>query len=197
MYKIRLTVGLILLSVFLAAQQINPQLYSADWLDNETREIYGYDITKIFGQLPNNAATYNYTPITAVAYKNHDSIIANFEKVAKSQDWTEEMLEQNISNIDTLARGGQIQIYLTRYTEERANFRWFFIIIRDIDDKTKLWEFDLPYQAPQNPVNNGWWNYITVEIPVDIPDKFFIYFNDKKSGYLSDFKFYVEKEDAK
>jgi hypothetical protein len=32
--------------------------------------MYGYDITKIFGKLPNDAATYNYSPITAIGYKS-------------------------------------------------------------------------------------------------------------------------------
>ena len=194
MKTILLTAGFLLASFSIAAQEINPQLYQADWLDDETRTIYGYEITKIFGQLPNNPATYNYTPITAVAYKDNDSLVANFKKVAAIENWTEELLNKNIANLDSMAKGGQIQVYLTRYREESANFKWFFIIIRAMDDKTKLWEHDLSYQAPQNPVNTGWWNYTTVEIPVELPDRFYIYFNDKNSPFLSDFKFLVEKE---
>jgi len=194
MKTIFFTAGFLLASLLLVAQEINPQLYQADWLDNETRTIYGYEITKIFGQLPNNPATYNYTPITAVAYKNYDSIVANFKKVAAMENWTEELLKKNIANIDSTASGGQFQIYLTRYQEERANFKWFFIVIRAMDDKTKLWEHDFSYQAPQNPVNSGWWNYTTAEVPVKLPDSFYIYFNNKDSPFLSDFKFLVEKE---
>lgn len=179
------------------SQEINPILYENTWQDNEVRSIYGYDITKIFGQLPNDAATYNYSPITAVAYKNFESLEADFQKVAAAQKWGNDVLKENLQNLQSKAKGGQIQLYLTRYSEERANFQWFFIIIRGIDDKGKIWEYDLPYKAPQNPVNNGWWNYTTVEIPIELPDKFYIYLNDKKSGFLSDFKFQVEKANSK
>ncbi len=175
------------------SQEINPILYENTWQDNEVRSIYGYNITKIFGQLPNDAATYNYSPITAVAYKSLESLEADFQKVAAVQKWGNDVLKENLQNLHEKALGGQIQIYLTRYSEERANFQWFFIVIRGIDDKGKIWEYDLPYKAPQNPVNNGWWNYTTVEIPIELPEKFYIYLNDKKSGFLSDFKFLVEK----
>ncbi len=181
----------------LISQQIDPNLYSKTWQDNETRSFHGYEITKIFGQLPNNAATYNFSPITAVSYKNIDSIISNFRKVAEVEKWKPEVLQENIQKLKSSSPGGQIQIYLTRYNAERANFQWFFVIIRGMDDKGKLWEYDLPYQFPENPTNNGWWNYTTVEIPVDLPDNFYIYLNDKKSGFLSDFKFLVEKSNTK
>jgi|AntAceMinimDraft_8_1070364.scaffolds.fasta_scaffold00761_12 hypothetical protein len=179
------------------SQEINPVLYETAWQDNVTRSMYGYDITKIFGQLPDNPATYNYSPITAVAYKDLNSIENDFKKVEEAENWSPEVLEENIENLKKASIGGQIQIYLTRYDEERANFQWFFIIIRGMDDKGKIWEFNIPYKAPQNPVNNGWWNYTTIEIPVEVPDNFYIYLNDKKSGFLSDFKFLVEKSNTK
>jgi len=175
------------------AQEINPLLYENTWQDNETRSMYGYDITKIFGQLPNNAATYNYSPITAIGYKSLDFLEANFTKVGDGEKWDPEVLEENIKNLQKVAVGGQIQLYLTRYTEDQANLRWYFIIIRGIDDKGKIFEYSIPYKAPQNPVNSGWWNYTTIDIPVELPNNFYIYVNNKVSGYLSDFKFLVEK----
>lgn len=188
-----ITVVLTLLSIQGFSQNIDPQLYRKVWLDNETRVFVGYEITKIFGQLPNNPSTYNFAPITAVSYTSLDSLEANFRTMAKVEQWEEEKLQSNLSNLKSISLGGQLQIYLTRYYEERANFRWFFVVIRGEEDKDKIWEFDLQYQAPQNPVNNGWWNYTTIEIPVELPDKFYIYLNDRKSKYLSDFKFRVEK----
>lgn len=179
------------------SQEINPLLYESTWQDNITRTMYGYDITKIFGQLPDNPATYNYSPITSVAYKDLSSLESDFRKVGKAENWKPEVLEENINNLKKTAAGGQIQIYLTRYSEERANFQWFFIIIRGMDDKGKIWEYDIPYKAPQNPVNSGWWNYTTIEIPIELPDNFYIYLNDKKSGFLSDFKFLIEKSKTK
>lgn len=193
MKKLLLTFMVLLLFGGISAQEINPLLYSATWLDNESRDFNGYRITKIFGELPDNPTTYNYSPITAVGYKPEAAMAADFEKVAKAQKWSEKETAENLANLKQKALGGQLQIYLTRYTEDRANMQWFFVILRDKADKGKLWEFDLPYKAPQNPVQNGWWNYATVEIPIELPDTFYIYLNDKKSQFLSDFKFLVEK----
>ncbi len=162
------TTGIVLTTL---SQNVNPLLYSNTWLDNETRTFEGYEITKIFGQLPDNPTTYNFAPITAVLYTDSSHVDSSRNK----------------------SPGGQLLIYLTRYDEERANLKWYFIILRDMDDKTKIWEYDLPYQFPQNPTHNGWWNYKEVNIPVDLPDSFYIYLNDKRSRYLSDFKFLVEK----
>ena len=175
------------------AQEINPLLYENTWQDNQTKSMYGYDITKIFGQLPNDAATYNYSPITAIGYKSLEFLEANFTTVGDVEKWEPEVLEENIKNLQKVAVGGQIQLYLTRYTEDQANLRWYFIIIRGIDDKGKLFEYNIPYKAPQNPVNSGWWNYTTIDIPVELPNNFYVYVNNKVSGYLSDFKFLVEK----
>ena len=181
------------ISSSIVAQDINPKLYSKTWQDNETRLIDGYNITKIFGELPNNPRTYNYSPITAVAYKNISSIKNDFKKVAQVEKWKPEILEENLNKLDSSSPGGQIQVYLSRYSEDRANFRWYFIVIRGVDDKGKLWEYNFPYKAAQNPTNNGWWNYTTVEVPIELPDSFYIYLNDRKSEFLSDFKFFVEK----
>jgi len=186
-------IAILTMSFCVSAQEINPVLYKNTWQDNETKTLYGYDITKIFGQLPNDAATYNYSPITAVSYKNLQSLESISKKVGEAEKWTPEALNENIKNLQKIAVGGQIQLYLTRYNEDMANLRWYFIIIRGVDDKGKIWEYDLPYKAPQSPVNNGWWNYTTINIPIELPEKFYIYLNDKKSEFLSDFKFLVEK----
>jgi hypothetical protein len=177
----------------ITAQEINPLLYEATWMENESRDFNGYRITKIFGELPDNASTYNYSPLTAIGYKPLTMLEDNFKEVAEAAHWTEEQLTENLNNLKTKDAGGQLQIYLTRYTEDRANFQWFFIVIRGEKDKGKLWEYDIPYQAPQVPVQLGWWNYTTVDIPIELPDKFYVYLNDKKSQFLSDFKFLVEK----
>ena len=194
LYQILLVIVIIVSTHYnTIAQEINPLLYENTWQDNETRTMYGYEITKIFGQLPNNAATYNYSPITAVGYKNLKTLEENFTKVADVEKWESDVLEKNIKSLQKVALGGQIQLYLTRYTEDQANLRWYTIIIRGMDDKGKIFEYNIPYKAPQNPVNSGWWNYTTINIPVELPNNFYIYLNNKVSGYLSDFKFLVEK----
>ncbi|MCF8347346.1 MAG: hypothetical protein K9G61_00915 [Bacteroidales bacterium] len=193
MKKTVLVFSLLLMAAVITAQEINPLLYEATWMENESRDFNGYRITKIFGELPDNASTYNYSPLTAIGYKPLTMLEDNFKEVAEAAHWTEEQLTENLNNLKTKDAGGQLQIYLTRYTEDRANFQWFFIVIRGEKDKGKLWEYDIPYQAPQVPVQLGWWNYTTVDIPIELPDKFYVYLNDKKSQFLSDFKFLVEK----
>jgi len=193
MKKTVLVFSLLLMAASITAQEINPLLYESTWMENESRDFNGYRITKIFGELPDNASTYNYSPLTAIGYKPLSLLEENFKQVAEAAHWTEEQLTENLNNLKTKDAGGQLQIYLTRYTEDRANFQWFFIIIRGENDKGKLWEYDIPYQAPQVPVQLGWWNYTTVDIPIELPDKFYVYLNDKKSQFLSDFKFLVEK----
>lgn len=196
-YIILFLLANVITPITVISQVINPLLYENTWRDNETKTIDGYEITKIFGQLPDNPSTFNYAPITSIGYKSVSFLEANIEKVAEAEKWTPEKLEKNIQNINKTTTGGQFQIYLTRYNEESANFRWFFIIIRGMDDKDKIWEYNLPYKAPQNPVNSGWWNYTTIKVPVELPDSFYVYFNDKRSRYLSDFKFLVEKSNTK
>ncbi len=193
MKKTVLVFSLLLMAASITAQEINPLLYESTWMENESRDFNGYRITKIFGELPDNASTYNYSPLTAIGYKPLTMLEDNFKEVAEAAHWTEEQLTENLNNLKTKDAGGQLQIYLTRYTEDRANFQWFFIVIRGEKDKGKLWEYDIPYQAPQVPVQLGWWNYTTVDIPIELPDKFYVYLNDKKSQFLSDFKFLVEK----
>lgn len=193
MKKTVLVFSLLLMVASITAQEINPLLYESTWMENESRDFNGYRITKIFGELPDNASTYNYSPITAIGYKPLSLLEENFKQVAEAAHWTEEQLAENLNNLKSNDAGGQLQVYLTRYTEDRANFQWFFIIIRGENDKGKLWEYDIPYQAPQVPVQLGWWNYTTVDIPIELPDKFYVYLNDKKSQFLSDFKFLVEK----
>lgn len=193
MKKFSIAFLLMLMLGGVTAQEINPLLYSHTWMDNETRVFNGYQITKIFGELPDDATTYNYSPLTAVGFKPLSAIEADFDKVAAAQHWTEQEKAENLANVKAKTLGGELQIYLTRYAEDRANFKWFFVILRDKNDKGKLWEYDLPYQAPQNPVQTGWWNYTTVDVPIELPDTFYVYLNDKKSQFLSDFKFLVEK----
>jgi hypothetical protein len=198
MKSLRIILAITLLSSILqlaySQQDINPKLYKSQWLDNETQSMYGYDITKIFGQHPDNMATYNFSPITSVAYKSLDTIISNFEDISKVAKWSEETLKTNIQDAKDQAKGGEIMMYITRYKEENANTKYYLIVIRDINDKTKLWEYTLPYKAPQNPVNNGWWNYIEVAVPVELPDNFYIYIDDKLTQNLDDFKFMVNKQ---
>jgi hypothetical protein len=175
------------------AQDINPKLDSKTWLDNETRIINGYRVTKIFGSSIYARRAYNYMPLTSVAYKDLDQLKEETKAKAEQEKWDQQKLDKKLTELDTVAAGGAIEIYISRYNEEDANFKWFFVIIRGEDDKGKLWEHDLGYQAPQVPYERGWWNYKQVYVPVKTDLPFFIYLNDKHSRNLSDFKFRIEK----
>lgn len=178
-------------SVSLLSQEIDPLLYEKSWLEKETRVFNGYPITKEFGQLPHMPKAYNVLPITAVSYKNYNQLTEGLIKEFSEKQDSEKELEKQLHDLEKKAIGGEIQIYISRYEEEDANFKWFFVILRGEDNKGKLWEHEIGYQAPQNPYERGWWNYTAVKVPVEIKPPFFIYLNDKHSKYLSDFMFKV------
>ncbi|MEJ2593726.1 MAG: hypothetical protein P8100_01025, partial [bacterium] len=180
---------------FLLSQEIDSVLYQKTWLDQETRIINGYAVTKDFGQLTRNPAAYNFLPITSVSYKDADQLAEELSDSAQDQNWGEKKLQERIRELQDEAPGGQLQIYISRYNENEANFRWFFVIIRGEDDKGKLWEKEIGYQAPRNPYERGWWNYTTLNIPFDLKPPFYVYLNQKNSKYLSDFRFHIEKRD--
>jgi len=180
---------------FLFAQEIgniNPQLTERPWVDKETRIIDGHSITQVFGETP---AVYRHTnlgPITTVSFRSPEQVADSIREIAIINNWSESELDEKLDYFNKNAPGGLLNIFISRADESRANFKWFFVIIRDKEDQ-KVTEIDLDYQAPQLPEGNGWWNYTTVMIdkPVQIP--FFIYLNDKQSNHLSDFKFEISQ----
>jgi len=193
-FRILLTLSALLLFTHnLSAQKINPQLDSKTWLDNETRIINGYRVTKVFGSTDYDRRAYNSAPLTAVAYKDAKQLKQELRTMAQKENWDQKKLDSKLAELDSVARGGAIEIYISRYAEEYANFKWFFVIIRDEDDKGKLWEQELGYQAPQIPYERGWWNYKVVYIPIQVDLPFYVYLNDKHTKNLSDYKFCIEK----
>ena len=185
--------ALLLALVFnLQAQEIDPQLYQKTWIEKESRLFNGYSITKEFGHNPHWPSAYNVLPITAISYKSMEVLKKELKEKAGEEKWPEKELTDALRDLEFSSRGGEMQIYISRYDENEANFRWFFVILRGQEDKGKLWEHEIGYQAPEVPYERGWWNYITVPIPIELELPFFIYFNDKHSKYLSDFKFRVE-----
>ncbi len=184
----------LLFNLFAAySQEINPRLYNKTWQDKETRYFNGYAVTRIFGHVMHAPAAYNFLPITAIAYKDLTQLKAELTKEAEENNWSTEERDRKFMELEKEARGGELEIYISRYDENRANFKWFFVIIRGPEDKGKLWEHYLDYQAPEVPYERGWWNYTTVKIPIELNPPFYVYLNDKLSQYLSDFKFLVEK----
>lgn len=187
-----ITFLLIILSTCAFSQEINPVHWQKTWQDKESRYVYGYAVTKEFGQMPHAPAAYNVLPITSVLYKGLNELKEEVKTEAKDNDWSNAELNDRLLDLEQNAQGGMLEIYISRYQEEQANFRWFFVIIRGIEDKDKLWEKEIGYQAPEVPYERGFWNYTTLQIPIELEPPFYIYLNDKESQWLSDFKFKVE-----
>ena len=86
----------LLFCTFYLHGQINEQLTTKPWLDNEERIIFGHTITQIFGESPGRAATYNFSQITSIAYQDLDQIITEIKETAKKENWGEEKLNEEI-----------------------------------------------------------------------------------------------------
>jgi len=151
---------------------INEQLTERPWLDHSEHDINGYRITQVFGERFSPDRHSNLGSITNIAYLDPALLENKYGRQAE---------------------GGAIELFLTRATESRANFKYFFIVIRGEDDRGKLMEIDLDNQPPQLPEANGWWNYTLVLLPEAVAFPFYVYVNDRQSRHLSDFKFKIQK----
>ncbi len=171
--------------------QMPVSLMNQTWMDGETKKVFNHDIIKVFGEYPDRAQTYNVAPITSIAYKNLDQLLHDLDSVAQLENWTDKKKQDAINKLEQEAPGGRLMIFLSRYSEDRANLKWFFVIIRD-NNENEIVEIDLPYQAPQLPEGRGWWNLIEVDISKVVGSDFFVYLNDRQSQHLSDFKFRIE-----
>jgi len=172
---------LILCFVFLSSgraqvkdiSEIDEQLTERPWLDKSIHNLYGFTITKVFGERVSPQRHSNLGSITTMAYLNSEQLKEKYGKESP---------------------GGGIELFITRPTESKANLKWFFIVVRDENDNEKIMEIDLDYQAAQLPEANGWWNFTTVLFPESLEFPFYVYVNDKQSQHLSDYKFMVNKE---
>lgn len=151
--------------------KINEQLTERPWLDQSEHDIYGYRITQAFGERYSPDRHSNLGSITSIAYLDPGQLADKYGKHAE---------------------GGAVELFLTRATESRANFKYFFVVIRGEDDKKKLMEIDLENQPSQLPEANGWWNFTVVLLPEAVEFPFYVYVNDRQSQYLSDFKFKIQ-----
>ncbi len=192
-FRILLTISALLFALISFTQDINPKLDSKTWLDNEPRIINDYRVTKVFGSTDYDRRAYNFMPLTAVAYMNLNQLKEKTKATAAKEKWGQEKRDKKLAELDSVACGGAIEVYISRYQEENANLKWFFVILRGEEDKDKLWERELGYQAPQVPYERGWWNYKVVYLPIEVELPFYIYLNDKHSRNLSDFKFRIEQ----
>lgn len=165
---------------------IDPQLTDRPWLDNSVHQIYGFEVTMIFGERNALQRHSNLGSITNLAYIDPDSLASRINAYDLPDSQKEKMLQEA-----SQAAGGAVEIFITRPTESRANFKWFFLVIRGEDDKEKIMEIDLQHQSSQLPEANGWWNHTLIFLPLKPDLPFYVYLNDRQSAHLSDFKYQI------
>jgi hypothetical protein len=164
--------------------KIESELTERPWLDHSVHELYGYKITKVFGERDAHQRHSNMGSMTTIGYLKQEQLIEHLDTLEINPSEKDQLMEDALK-----AKGGAIQLFIARATQSRANFKWFFIVVRGADDKDKIMEINLEYQASQLPEANGWWNYTIIPLPEPLEFPFYIYVNDKQSQHLSDFKF--------
>ena len=168
--------------------EIRPELTERPWTDHSIHRLNGYTVKMVFGENPTHYRHTNLGEITTVEYLDRECLLDSLERTGIGSTQKDELRKKYQE-----ARGGAVNIFISRAAESDANFKWFFVVIRGEDDWKKIMEVDLEKQAPKLPEGNGWWNYTTVLLPEPVSPPFYIYVNDRQSESLSDFKFLITR----
>jgi hypothetical protein len=167
------------------------------WQDGEMRTIFSHPTTQVFGQREDSKLYQNVGEVTNVGYYSVNQVLESIGSKWKHQRVDSETAQNTADSLKKVAPGGYVYLYIERFLENRANLQYFFIIIRDKDDKT-LFTKNFEYQAPSiAATRNTWWNYIVTEIPIELEYPFYVYVNDKQSQHLSDYKFRIDEVEMK
>lgn len=195
--------------VMLSAQdgQVPKDLLSDKiWMDGHTRNIFGYPITKVFGNdnISNDRFHGNrfsseiqggMLSVTNVGYLEFDDVLKDLQKAWNKHEISlpvQQYLEDSLRNV---SGGGFIYVYIERPTQDAANLRYFFTVVRDQTDKKKFFEFNFPRETPKLVAGKGnWWNYYVIPMETIPKYPFYIYVNDRQSDDLSDFKFRIDSK---
>ena len=200
MKKIITTTLILLAASFLSAQEGSVPadlLIDHRWQDGEMRTIFSHPVTQVFGQRAESKLYQNVGEVTNVGYYSLNQVLENIGSSWKRQKIDSETVQNTVDSLKKVAAGGYVYLYIERFLENRANLQYFFIIIRDKDDKTVYSKY-FQYQAPNvTAIRDTWWNYIVTEIPIELEYPFYVYVNDKQSQNLSDFKFKIEAVELK
>ncbi len=170
--------------------QIPGVMRDRPWLDQQPHIVFGHSVTMNFGEKYTALNYSNTGEITSIGYQSLSQTIDSLKNQAKRDKWSDKTLTDTIQHYKKDAPGGRLFIYLSRYDQTKANTKWYFIIIRDKNEKTLL-EKELNYQAPQTPEGTGWYNYYEFLIGKDVKLPFYVYLNDRDSAHLSDYRFFI------
>ena len=185
---------LFLFILFLAMGQLNaqvdPALKNMQLYDGSVYVTYGHRITQIFSELTYNMGVGVY-PKTNIAYLNYQQLIVLMQDSSKNEGRSQEDYVVAHNYLKYHATGGRIILYVERFDLYSTNNKFLFIIIRDKEDK-KLYEFNLPARPADLVTGDVFSNWAIIDIPVALPDEFYVYVNHKMTEYLSDSKFLVQ-----
>ena len=200
MKKIITTTLILLAASFLSAQEGSVPadlLIDHRWQDGEMRTIFDHPVTQVFGQRVDSKLYQNVGEVTNVGYYSLNQVLETVGASWRQRRVSSEAAQATVDSLKQVAAGGYIYLYIERFLENRANLQYFFIIIRDKDDKT-LYSKYFQYHAPSIAATRStWWNYIVTEIPMELEYPFYVYVNDKQSEFLSDFKFRIDAVEMK
>lgn len=177
------------------------------WMDGQTRNIFGYPVTRMFGT--DNISSERYhgnrfasetrgglLSVTNVGYLTFDDVLKDLQKAWSRHDISlpvQKYLEDSLRNV---SGGGYIYVYIERPSQDAANFKYYFTVVRDENDNKKFYEFQFPRQTSQMVGGKGnWWNYYVIPMASIPKFPFYIYVNDKQTEDLSDYKFRVDSPD--
>ena len=169
--------------------QITQDLRNLDWANNKGYMIYGQTIIPIFGQVSDNKLTV-YGPRTNIAYKSLFQLNNDLNEQAKKENWDSIKLNTQIKQLNKSAKGGRIYLYLDRKTMDYANLRYFFSIVRDMNEK-EIFSINFKQNEPYIALGERYASEVIYDIDKEVPDSFYVYINDRQTGELSDFKFKV------
>ena len=88
-------------------------------------QLNGYTITQVFGERDAYDRHSNLGSITTISYLSSKQLMEQLDTLDITAT-KREQLAKDYAN----AKGGAIRLFITRFSESRANFRWFFIVIQ-------------------------------------------------------------------
>ncbi|MDD4847286.1 MAG: hypothetical protein PHR53_00760, partial [Bacteroidales bacterium] len=192
--------------IIFAQEGFVPQDLLSDqiWMDGQTRNVFGYPTTRMFGN--DNISNERYhgfrfssevsggmLSVTNVGYVAFEDILKDLQKAWNRNNISFPVQKYLEDSLRQISGGGFIYVYIERPKEDAANLKYFFTVVRDQNDQKKFYEFQFPRQSPQLVGGKGnWWNYYVIPM-AKIPEyPFYIYINDKQTEDLSDFKFRID-----
>jgi hypothetical protein len=170
--------------------QVDPALKNMRLYEGSVYVTYGHRITEIFSELTFNLGV-GVFPKTNIAYLNYQQLIVLMQDSSKREGRSQQAYMEARNNIKSRAAGGRIILYIERFDMYLANNKFLFIIIRDKSDN-KLYEYNLPARQANLETGDVFSNWAYIDIPVTLPEEFYVYVNHKMTDYLSDTKFLIQ-----